>query len=65
MATADIVIVGGGIAGASLAYFLSRRGVSDVILLERESTLGYHSSGRSAAISREWNEDPVMLTFKR
>ncbi|PON17791.1 hypothetical protein C2W62_11375 [Candidatus Entotheonella serta] len=65
MDTADIVIAGGGIAGASLAYFLSRRGVSNAILLERESTFGYHSSGRSAAISREWNEDPVMLVLKR
>ncbi len=65
MDTADIVIAGGGIAGASLAYFLSRRGVSNAILLERESTFGYHSSGRSAAISREWNEAPVMLVLKR
>ncbi len=65
MDTADIVIAGGGIAGASLAYFLSHRGVNNIILLERESTFGYHSSGRSAAISRAWNEDPVMLAFKR
>ncbi len=65
MDTADIVIVGGGIAGASLAYFLSRQGLTDIVLLERESTVGYHSSGRSAAISREWNEDPIMMTFKR
>jgi D-arginine dehydrogenase len=45
---ADIVIVGAGIAGASLAYELaaSRR----VVLLEREDRPGYHSTGRSAAM---------------
>jgi D-arginine dehydrogenase len=64
MDTADIVIVGGGIAGASLAYFLARAGMTRVILLEREATPGYHTSGRSAAISREWNPDPVIQTLK-
>jgi len=34
METAEIVIVGGGIAGAALAYFLEQEGVSDVGLLE-------------------------------
>lgn len=43
----DILIVGGGIAGASLAYRMAphRR----VVVLERESASGYHSTGRSAA----------------
>ncbi len=43
----DIAIVGAGIAGASCAYFVAphRR----VLILERESQPGYHSSGRSAA----------------
>ncbi|MBR3194541.1 FAD-binding oxidoreductase [Bosea sp. (in: a-proteobacteria)] len=43
----DVIIVGGGIAGASAAYFLSRHG--SVALIEREEQAGYHSSGRSAA----------------
>ena len=46
----DVVIVGGGIAGASLAYFLTERGVTDVLLLEREEQPGYHATGRSAVI---------------
>ncbi len=44
----DIAIVGGGIAGISLAYFLSQSGRS-VLILEREEQPGYHSTGRSAA----------------
>src|SRR5450755_1768918 len=44
---ADIVIIGGGIAGASLGYWLA--GEARVVLLEREDQPGYHSTGRSAA----------------
>jgi len=44
---ADIVIVGGGIAGAGAAYEVAA--FASVILLERESHCGYHSTGRSAA----------------
>lgn len=43
----DFLIIGGGIAGASLAYWLAPFG--RVIVLERESQPGYHSTGRSAA----------------
>jgi D-arginine dehydrogenase len=45
--TADIVIVGGGIAGAGAAYALAE--FASVIVLEREPHCGYHSTGRSAA----------------
>lgn len=43
----DVAIVGGGIAGASAAYFLARHG--SVALIEREEHFSYHSSGRTAA----------------
>ncbi|SPJ30965.1 NAD(P)/FAD-dependent oxidoreductase [Falsiruegeria mediterranea] len=43
----DIAIIGGGITGAALAYFLQGR--RSVVLLEQESALGFHSTGRSAA----------------
>ena len=48
---ADFLIVGGGIAGASAAHWLAPHG--KVILLERESQPGYHSTGRSAALFME------------
>lgn len=47
----DFLIIGGGIAGASAGYFLSERG--RVVVLEREDTPGYHSTGRSAALYTE------------
>ncbi len=46
-----------GSARASLAYFLTERGITDVALLERESQHGYHSTGRSAATLVE--SDPI------
>lgn len=52
---ADYVVVGAGIAGASVAWHLARKchGKGRVILLERESQPGYHSTGRSAAMFME------------
>src|SRR5215208_6087973 len=48
---ADYLVVGGGIAGASVGYWLAPHG--RVVLLERESQPGYHSTGRSAALFME------------
>lgn len=45
---ADVIIIGAGMAGASLAFELSKH--CDVVLLEWESQPGYHSTGRSAAM---------------
>lgn len=45
--SADILIVGGGIAGAGAAY--EAAAFASVIVLERESRCGYHATGRSAA----------------
>jgi D-arginine dehydrogenase len=55
--SADVVIVGGGFAGAATAWALRRRGVTDVILLERETQLGRFASGRSAGLGRQLAED--------
>src|SRR5438477_9385771 len=60
----EVIIVGGGIAGASLAYFLSQRGVTDVLLLEREPQHGYHATGRSAATLVESDPHPTVRALK-
>ncbi len=46
--TAEVVVVGGGCMGASVAYHLARRGVTDVVLVEREKLLATGSTGRNA-----------------
>lgn len=50
-ATAQYLIIGAGIAGASIAYWLAPH--ASVILLEQEAQPGYHSTGRSAALFME------------
>jgi D-arginine dehydrogenase len=54
MITADIAIIGAGIAGASLGYALLARapGLS-LLILEAEEAPGYHTTGRSAAFYAE------------
>jgi sarcosine oxidase subunit beta len=46
--TADAVIIGGGCMGASVAYHLTRRGLTDVVVVERNPLLGAGSTGRNA-----------------
>ncbi len=46
--TASVLIIGGGVMGASTAYHLARRGVKDVVLLEKESFFGMGATGRCA-----------------
>ena len=48
---ADYLVIGAGIAGASVAYWLAPHG--RVVVLERESQPGYHATGRSAALFME------------
>jgi len=49
---ADIIIIGGGVMGASIAYHLARQGSSKIVLLERQG-IGNGTTGRSGAIVRQ------------
>ncbi len=59
--TAQVAIVGAGIAGASVAWHLAREGVEGIVLLEREEAPGLRASGRNAALVRQSVEDEVNL----
>jgi D-arginine dehydrogenase len=60
---ADFIIIGAGIAGASLAYELAPHG--RVTLLEREDQPGYHTTGRSAALYSETYGNATMRALTR
>lgn len=58
--TAGVVIIGGGVMGASIAYHLSEKGFNDVILLERKH-LAAEGTGHSGALVRQhYSQDPVV-----
>jgi D-arginine dehydrogenase len=59
-----VAIVGGGIAGASLAFRLAEAGRS-VVVLEREDWPGYHATGRSAAMYEPTFGPPVIRALTR
>jgi D-arginine dehydrogenase len=59
----DTLIIGAGIAGASLGYRLASE--RRVLLLERESQPGYHSTGRSAAMFMEAYGTPQIQALTR
>jgi sarcosine oxidase, subunit beta len=46
-ATADVIVIGGGIVGASIAWHLTSAGCGSVLILERETQPGTGSTGKS------------------
>ena len=61
-ATADTVMIGGGVIGASILFNLGRLGVTDTVLVEKD-VLGSGSTGRSQAICRMHYSNPVTATM--
>jgi sarcosine oxidase subunit beta len=59
---AEIIICGAGIAGVSAAYFLSRAGVRDIVLLDERPPLSF-TSDRSTECYRNWWPDTAMAAM--
>ena len=59
--TADVVIVGGGIVGSSIAYHLTANGCKNVLVIERESSQGKGSTGKSMGGVRAQFSTPVSV----
>jgi D-arginine dehydrogenase len=62
--TADVVVIGGGMAGISAAAALAQRGVA-VMVAEQEVQLAHHTTGRSAASFLESYGGPVVRALTR
>jgi len=61
MQTADVVIIGGGIVGSSIAYHLTAAGCRNVLVIERESAQGKGSTGKSMGGVRAQFSTPINI----
>lgn len=60
----EAIIIGAGVAGASLAHALADRGVGPILVLEREPRPATQASGRSAQTLLEFDLDPLIQRLK-
>src|SRR4051794_23187008 len=61
MKNAEIVIIGGGVVGASVAHHLTKRGCREVVILEREKMLGLGSTGKATGGIRAQFETDINI----
>ena len=61
MQTADVVLIGGGIVGSSIAYHLVAAGCRNVLVIERETSQGKGSTGKSMGGVRAQFSTPVNI----
>jgi sarcosine oxidase, subunit beta len=60
---ADTVIIGGGVVGASIAYHLAKRGMTDVLIIERERQQGMGSTGKATGGVRAQFETDININM--
>ena len=63
--TADVVIIGSGIVGSSVAYHLAQQGCTNVLVLERETHQGKGSTGKSMGGVRAQFSTPVNIQMSK
>ena len=61
--TADVVIIGGGINGCAAAYYLAKKGVKDVVVLEATNSIGHGGSSRNGGGVRQSGRDVRELPY--
>ena len=55
--TAEVIIIGGGVVGCAAAYYLAKKGVKDVIVLEADKSIGHGGSSRNGGGVRQSGRD--------
>lgn len=61
--TADVIIIGGGINGCAAAYYLAKSGITDVLVLEADNSIGHGGSSRNGGGVRQSGRDVRELPY--
>lgn len=61
--TADVIIIGGGVNGCATAYYLAKKGVKDVVVLEADKSIGHGGSSRNGGGVRQSGRDMRELPY--
>lgn len=61
--TADVIIIGGGINGCATAYYLAKKGVKDIVVLEASDSIGHGGSSRNGGGVRQSGRDVRELPY--
>lgn len=61
--TAEVIIIGGGINGCAAAYYLAKKGVTDVMVLEATKSIGHGGSSRNGGGVRQSGRDVRELPY--
>ncbi len=61
MKKADIIIIGGGVVGASIAHHLTEKGAKDVLIVERANAQGFGSTGKATGGIRAQFETEINI----
>lgn len=60
---ADVIVIGGGVVGCATAYYLAKKGVKDVIVLEADDSIGHGGSSRNGGGVRQSGRDVRELPY--
>lgn len=61
--TADVIVIGGGVVGCAAAYYLAKRGTTNVIVLEASKSIGHGGSSRNGGGVRQSGRDVRELPY--
>ncbi len=61
--TADVIVIGGGVVGCATAYYLAKKGVKNVIVLEADKSIGHGGSSRNGGGVRQSGRDVRELPY--
>ncbi len=61
--TADVIIIGGGVVGCAAAYYMAKKGIKNICVLEADKSVGHGGSSRNGGGVRQSGRDTRELPY--